>query len=206
MKVKGEQQRRYAVLLTRRDSDSEYVKKVYGGWFNLYVATYGEEGDRWDLFRVVDGEFPDMNDLINYDGFVIGGSPYDAYGNDAWIVKLCFLLHTLDAMSKKLLVICFGSVQGIGRKDWEGIHSGWDVTIRKTKRGWVEIFTIGNHILGIQGHPEYSNGMLNILIDLLNNGSMERGFAENAKLRLQKAEPADRKCWEKICRNFLKGN
>lgn len=108
MKVKGEQQRRYAVLLTRRDSDSEYVKKVYGGWFNLYVATYGEEGDRWDLFRVVDGEFPDMNDLINYDGFVIGGSPYDAYGNDAWIVKLCFLLHTLDAMSKKLLVICFG--------------------------------------------------------------------------------------------------
>ena len=99
-------QRRYALLLAA--TDSEYVKKVYGGYFNVFVAAFGEEGEKWDLFRVVEGDFPDMNDLKNYDGFVVSGSPYDAYGNDLWIIKLCFLLQTLDAMGKKVLGICFG--------------------------------------------------------------------------------------------------
>lgn len=31
----------------------------------------------------------------------------------------------------------------------------------------VEMFIIGNHILGIQGHPEYSKDILNNLIDRL---------------------------------------
>lgn len=97
---------RYAVLLAARDS--EYVERVYGGYFNVFIAAFGEEGERWDLFRVVDDEFPDMSELYKYDGFVISGSPYDAYGNDYWILKLCFLLQTLDAMEKKVLGICFG--------------------------------------------------------------------------------------------------
>lgn len=99
-------ERRYALLLAARDSD--YVMKEYGGYFNVFVAAFGEEGERWDLFRVVDGEFPDMNELHKYDGFVVSGSPYDAYGNDYWILKLCFLLRTLDAMEKKVLGVCFG--------------------------------------------------------------------------------------------------
>lgn len=104
MKVTAE--KRYGLLLAARDSD--YVKKVYGGYFNVFVAAFGEEGERWDLFRVVEGEFPDMNELHKYDGFVVSGSPYDAYGNDFWILKLCFLLQTLDAMEIKVLGICFG--------------------------------------------------------------------------------------------------
>ena len=70
MKVEG---KRYALFLAARDSD--YVKKVYGGYFNVFVAAFGEEGERWDLYRVVDGEFPDMNDLHNYDGFVVQWQP-----------------------------------------------------------------------------------------------------------------------------------
>lgn len=104
MGIEGE--KRYALLLAARDS--EYVKKVYGGYFNVFVAAFGEEGERWDLFRVVEGEFPHLNDLHNYDGFVVSGSPYDAYGNDFWILQLCFLLQTLDALQKKVLGICFG--------------------------------------------------------------------------------------------------
>lgn len=104
MKVDGE--KRYALLLAVRDSD--YVKKVYGGYFNVFLEAFGEEGERWDLFRVVDGEFPDMDELHKYHGFVISGSPYDAYGNDLWILRLCHLLQRLDAMEKKLLGICFG--------------------------------------------------------------------------------------------------
>ncbi|KAF8400410.1 hypothetical protein HHK36_013708 [Tetracentron sinense] len=54
-------------------------------------------------------DFPDMDDQLHkYHGFVISGSSYNAYGNDLWILRLCFLLQTLDAMEKKVLGICFG--------------------------------------------------------------------------------------------------
>lgn len=104
--MKIEQEKRYALLLAARDSD--YVTKMYNGYFNVFVQAFGEEGESWDLFRVVEGEFPDMEDLDKYDGFVVSGSPYDAYGNDLWILRLCFLLQTLHAMHKKVLGICFG--------------------------------------------------------------------------------------------------
>lgn len=106
MKITAAEEKRYALLLAARDS--EYVKKAYGGYFNVFVAAFGEEGERWDLFSVVDGDFPEIDELDKYDGFVVSGSPYDAYGNDYWILKLCFLLQTLDSMGKKILGICFG--------------------------------------------------------------------------------------------------
>ncbi|XVE71694.1 hypothetical protein DITRI_Ditri10aG0172100 [Diplodiscus trichospermus] len=246
--IKGGE-RTYALLMAARDSD--YVKKVYGGYFNVFVAAFGEEGERWDLFRVIDGEFPEMNELHKYDGFVVSGSPYDAYGNDYWILKLCFLLQTLDAMEKKVLGVCFGHqvlCRSLGGKVGKAF-TGWDIGLRKVKivkdmsvtsfledmdeiptslsiiechqdevwevpmeaeviafsdKTGVEMFTIGEHILGIQGHPEYTKDILHNLIDrLLNNNSIERDTAEKAKVGLERAEP-DRKCWEKICRNFLK--
>ncbi|BFG14751.1 hypothetical protein CerSpe_010250 [Prunus speciosa] len=248
--MKVEKQARYALLLAARDS--EYVKKVYGGYFNVFVAAFGAEGERWDLYRVVEGEFPDMSELQNYDGFVISGSPYDAYGNDHWIIKLCFLLQSLDAMEKKVLGICFGHqilCRALGGKVGKA-YTGWDIGLRKVKivkdlppfsffdglgeippalsiiechqdevweiplgaevigysdKTGVEMFTIGGHVLGIQGHPEYSKDILYNLIDrLLNDNCIEKGFAENARSALQLAEP-DRKSWEKICKIFLKG-
>ncbi|KAJ6355329.1 hypothetical protein OIU77_005837 [Salix suchowensis] len=248
MKVTSE--RRYALFQAARDSD--YVKKVHGGYFNVFVKAFAEEGETWDLFRVVEGEFPDMNELHKYDGFVISGSPCDAYGNDYWILKLCFILQTLDAMEKKVLGVCFGHqvlCRALGGKVGKS-YSGWDIGIRRVRivkdlsacrfpgdlteipsslsiiechqdevwevpsgaeviafsdKTGVEMFAIGDHILGIQGHPEYTKDILHNLIDrLLNNNSIESAFAENAKVRLEIAEP-DRKSWEKICRNFLKG-
>ncbi|KAK3009690.1 hypothetical protein RJ639_014393 [Escallonia herrerae] len=87
MRTEGE--KRYALLQAARDSD--YVKKVYGGYFNVFVASFGEEGERWNLFRVVEGEFPSMNELHNYDGFVVSGSPYDAYGEDFGFLSFAFV-------------------------------------------------------------------------------------------------------------------
>lgn len=105
MGVEGAE-KRFALLQAARDS--EYVKKMYGGYFNLFVEAFGEEGERWDLFMVVEGEFPLLTDLQNYDGFVVSGSPYDAYGDDCWIRELCVLLQAIDSLQKKLLGICFG--------------------------------------------------------------------------------------------------
>nr|XP_043623032.1 gamma-glutamyl peptidase 3-like [Erigeron canadensis] len=252
MVIKAEYKRRYALLLAARDS--EYVKKVYGGYFNVFVDAFGEkeENEKWDLYKVVDGEFPDKNELQDYDGFVVSGSPYDAYGDDNWILDLCLLLQTLDSMQKKVLGICFGHqvlCRALGGKVGKS-HSGWDLGLRKVRivkdfspcsffeslplmppdlsiiechqdevwevptraqviavsdKTGVEMFTIGDHILGIQGHPEYSKDILiNIIDRLLTQDSIQVGFAADARSKLEIAEP-DRKCWQELCKAFLKG-
>ncbi|KAK6942344.1 Glutamine amidotransferase [Dillenia turbinata] len=213
--MKFEGQKKYALL--QAASDSDYVKKVYGGYFNVFVEAYGEEGESWDLYRVIEGEFPHMDDLHKYDGFVISGSPHDAYGNECWIQRLCSLLQTLVAMRKKVLGICFGHqilCRSLGgRVDKSG--TGWDLGVRKvwdvpsgamviasSDKTKVEMFVFGDHILGIQGHPEYSKDILCDVIDRLvkNNSiepfqfstlfpSMQRNHAENVKSRLPEVEP-----------------
>lgn len=254
MGVEGAE-KRYALLQAARDS--EYVKKTYGGYFNVFVEAFGEEGETWDLFMVVEGEFPLLTDLQNYDGFVVSGSPFDAYGNDSWILELCTLLQAIDSLRKKVLGICFGHqvlCRALGGKVAKS-KSGWDVGLRNVRfnvkdinntsscsfldgfdvdefpqflsiiechqdevweaplgakvighseKTGVEMFSFGDHILGIQGHPEYTLDIIHNLIDrLLTNGSIQEELAENARLQLQKGEP-NRKCWERICKGFLK--
>ncbi|XP_022882778.1 gamma-glutamyl peptidase 5-like isoform X2 [Olea europaea var. sylvestris] len=216
--MKVQREKRFALLMAVRDSD--YVKKVYGGYFNVFVEAFADEEEKWDLFRIVEGEFPAIDDLQNYEGFVISGSPHDAYGDEYWILELCFILQTLFAMQKKVLGICFGHqvlCRALGGKVGKA-YSGWDIGIRKvcevpegaqvlacSDKTRVEMFKFGDNILGIQGHPEYEKDILDNIIDrLLSNGSFEKGFAEEAKLKSMEAE-ADRKYWERICKSFLKG-
>lgn len=55
---------------------------------------------------------------------------------------------------------------------WE-VPMGAEVIAFSDKTG-VEMFSIGQHILGIQGHPEYTKDILYNLIDrLLHNNSIE---------------------------------
>lgn len=55
---------------------------------------------------------------------------------------------------------------------WE-VPSGAEVIAFSEKTG-VEMFTFGDHIMGIQGHPEYTKDILCNLIDrLLSNGCIE---------------------------------
>ncbi|KAG8372497.1 hypothetical protein BUALT_Bualt12G0072200 [Buddleja alternifolia] len=205
------EEKRYALLLAA--NDSEYVKKVYGGYFNVFVDALGDiEGEKWDLFRVVEGEFPKIEDLQNYEGFVIlcralGGKVAKSYsGWDIGIRKLSltedFYSHGfydgLDEIPPILSIIeCHQD------EVWE-VPVGARILGYSVKTG-VEMFAFGENILGIQGHPEYTKDILDNLIDrLVSNDSIERGFAEEAKLQLKKAEP-DRKYWERICKAFLKG-
>nr|GMD25889.1 gamma-glutamyl peptidase 5-like [Ipomoea batatas] len=184
MKVEGEH-KRYALLLATRDSD--YVKKVYGGYLNVFIETLGEEGEIWDLFRVVDGDFPAMDDLHIYEGFVISGSPYDAYGNEPWILQLCLLLQALFSMQKKVLGICFG----------HQAYSGWDIGVRK-----VEI--VKDLCFQFLGDDDNNLEETSPSLSIIEVHQDEIGFAEDVRAKILAAEP-DRKCWEKICKTFLKG-
>nr|DAD22163.1 TPA_asm: hypothetical protein HUJ06_023626 [Nelumbo nucifera] len=99
-------EKRFAVLLCADDSD--YVKKLYGGYFGIFVGMLGDDGETWDRYKVAAYEFPDDDKLDSYDGFVLTGSCSDAHGNEVWILKLINLLNKLDSMKKKVLGICFG--------------------------------------------------------------------------------------------------
>ncbi|TYJ44073.1 hypothetical protein E1A91_A03G196600v1 [Gossypium mustelinum] len=239
--------KRFAVLLCAEDSD--YVKKRYGGYYGVFVEMLAEEGEAWEVFKVANGEFPDDDEIANFDGFVITGSCNDAHGNDVWICKLIALLKKLDSLNKKVLGICFGHQilsRALGGKTGRAI-SGWDIgvtaihlssststlfsslnipttlsviechqdevrelppeaeVIAWSEKTGVEMFRYGDHMMGIQGHPEYTKDILIHLIDrLMQLSFIEDSDADELKANLGKVEP-DKNAWKKLCTSFLKG-
>lgn len=239
--------KRFAVLLCAEDSD--YVKKRYGGYYGVFVEMLAEDGEAWEVFKVANGEFPDDDEIANFDGFVITGSCNDAHGNDVWICKLIALLKKLDSMNKKVLGICFGHQilsRALGGKTGRAI-SGWDIgvtaihlssststlfsslnipttlsviechqdevrelppeaeVIAWSEKTGVEMFRYGDHMMGIQGHPEYTKDILLHLIDrLMQLSFIEDSYADELKANLGKVEP-DKNAWKKLCTSFLKG-
>lgn len=132
---------KFAVLLCAEDSD--YVKKIHGGYYCVFVRMLMEEGERWDVFKVACGEFPADGEIGDYEGFVITGSCNDAHGEESWIRDLLNLIAKLDAMKKRVLGICFGH-QILGRALGGKIgraRSGWDIGITKVHLNPSPIFT-----------------------------------------------------------------
>ncbi|XP_022726901.1 gamma-glutamyl peptidase 5-like [Durio zibethinus] len=201
--------KRFALLLCADDSD--YVKKMYGGYHGVFAGMLAEEGETWDVFKVANGEFPDDEEISDFDGFVISGSCSDAHGDDAWICRLIALLNKLDSLKKKVLGICFGHQilsRALGGKTGRAI-SGWNIglttihlsssssklfsslkipttlsliechqdevqelppkaeLIAWSEKTGVEMFIYGDHMMGIQGHPEYNKDLLLHLINRL---------------------------------------
>ncbi|XP_057752481.1 gamma-glutamyl peptidase 5-like [Arachis stenosperma] len=69
----------------------------------------------------------------------------------------------------------------------------------------IEMFRYGDHIMGIQGHPEYSKDILLHLIDrLLNKDYIMDDLAVEVREKIALWEP-DKEAWKKVCVSFLKG-
>uniref|UniRef100_A0A5B6YK57 Glutamine amidotransferase domain-containing protein n=1 Tax=Davidia involucrata TaxID=16924 RepID=A0A5B6YK57_DAVIN len=69
----------------------------------------------------------------------------------------------------------------------------------------VEMFRYGDHIMGIQGHPEYTKDILLHLIDrLVQLKFIVDCYADEVKANVEASEP-DREAWKKLCISFLKG-
>ncbi|KAE9607143.1 putative class I glutamine amidotransferase [Lupinus albus] len=77
--------------------------------------------------------------------------------------------------------------------------------------GWsdktgIEMFVCGDHIMGIQGHPEYSTDILLQIIDRL----IQRNFIMEAIVveAREKAEQweLDMEAWKILCITFLKAH
>ncbi|KAJ0982837.1 hypothetical protein J5N97_011092 [Dioscorea zingiberensis] len=251
-----EMKKMYAVLLCAEDP--EYVKKVHGGYFQVFKRLLGDEGEEdsngdhevWDSFKALAGELPKGDDEIaKYDGFVITGSSQDAHSDDLWVRELIHLLKKLNSMKKKVLGICFGHqilCRALGGKTGRG-KKGWDLGVTTinlstkyissqtslntppslavmechrdevrelppmaevvawSEKTQVEMFKYGEHMMGIQGHPEYTKDIVLHLIDrLLQSNLIQAWQAEAAKLKLEAREPNE-EAWKKLCKGFLKG-
>ncbi|CAK9141672.1 unnamed protein product [Ilex paraguariensis] len=85
---------------------------------------------------------------------------------------------------------------------WE-LPSKAEVIAWSDKTG-IEMFGYGDHIMGIQGHPEYTKDILLHLIDrLVHRKMIVDSYADEVKARVEAIEP-DREAWKKLCLSFLK--
>ncbi|GBG66428.1 hypothetical protein CBR_g61471 [Chara braunii] len=110
-KKAGAPRGRFAVLIT--GYPPKPVAELIGGegsegYDRLFIDMLRDPGEHWDVFRVVDGEFPSEEDWDLYDGFVLTGSGKDAHGSDPWIQQLANMLVKLNDERRKILGVCFG--------------------------------------------------------------------------------------------------
>ncbi|KAG0582537.1 hypothetical protein M758_3G066700 [Ceratodon purpureus] len=239
--------RRFAVLTTGHAA--EYCVNKYGGYGPMFITMLSDPGEIWDEYFVVDGQFPSLEELQKYDGFVVTGSRHDAHADEEWIERLCGVLQRIHEMKKKSLCVCFGHQvvsRALGGKTGRA-SVGWEVGLRdvcltdaffsksygagmppklkvlevhrdqvseippgaellaSSERTGVEMFSVGEHVLAIQGHPEFYDDVVVDLLDGRLAPMMTKEEIMLAKESLQKAR-ADQKSWQQLCKDFLKGS
>lgn len=238
--------RKFAILLAGHAS--EYIRKSYGGVPSLFKNMLSVPGETWDVYRVVDGDFPSDDDLYKYEGFIITGSYADAHGSEQWVLRLCEVIQKAHRMKRKLLGICFGHQvlsRALGGKTGRAVH-GWEVGLKKvtltdaahskpyalalppslsileihqdeiytlppggevlasSETTSIEIFAVGDRVLGIQGHPEFTK---DISLDILDGYARKLKVPEEAisraRLTLKEGKP-DREIFKQLCTSFMK--
>ncbi|KAJ8447465.1 hypothetical protein Cgig2_019459 [Carnegiea gigantea] len=186
----SENPKKFAVLLCA--DDSEYVKKRYGGYFGVFVRMLAEEGEIWDVYRVAGNEFPDDGEIDGYDGFVITGSCNDAHASSSKLfpnLKISSMLNIIECHQDEVSELP-PEAEVIGRSN-------------KTS---IEMFRYGDHVMGIQGHPEYNKDILLHLIDrLLQKKFIEDNYANELRTKFMESRDPDKDAWRKLCVSFLKG-
>ncbi|KAK3152298.1 hypothetical protein QOZ80_2BG0156990 [Eleusine coracana subsp. coracana] len=81
---------------------------------------------------------------------------------------------------------------------------GATVLAHSEKTG-VEMFAVGDHVLGVQGHPEMDMGILHHIIDIfVETNTITSCAADEARKAVEGRDP-DRELWTGLCKRFLRG-
>jgi len=108
----------------------------YGDYGDMMVELLKDKdrNEKWTKFRCMDSEYPNLDELHRFAGYVVTGSAADAHVDDDWIVKLrqtCAQIAA-DNNAGKLLGICFGHqacAVALGGKSGRS-DVGWEVGLK----------------------------------------------------------------------------
>jgi GMP synthase-like glutamine amidotransferase len=91
-----------------------------------------KEPEVWDTFRCFKGEFPPLDSLSKYSGFVISGSKFNAHDNNDWILQLRALLAEVYRRRIRCLGLCFGhQISAIALGGDSNLAGGWELGVKE---------------------------------------------------------------------------
>ncbi|KAK2374960.1 gamma-glutamyl peptidase [Trifolium repens] len=103
---------------------------------------------------------------------------------------------SLDLPTKLSIIQCH-------RDEVQELPTKADIIAKSDKTG-IEMFKYDDHIMGIQGHPEYSKDLLLHLIDrLIQKNFIMEAIDVGAREGAVMLEP-DTNAWKRLCISFLK--
>ncbi|KAK9109070.1 hypothetical protein Sjap_017130 [Stephania japonica] len=77
--------------------------------------------------------------------------------------------------------------------------------VARSSKTQVEMFKSGEHMMGIQGHPEYTKDILVHLMDrCVKRNCIQDDHVQVAMESIENCNP-DREAWKSLCKTFLKG-
>lgn len=115
-----------AILMTNTDdSDFSRSRPGDGEKFSTLIAEHRPD---WvcSVYSVKDAEFPE--DIRDYDGFIVTGSPASVHGDDPWIADLFALLRNIVAAKTPMFGACFGH---------QAIALALGGSVGRNPEGWV---------------------------------------------------------------------
>lgn len=165
-----------------------------GDYANLFERLLDGQGFTFDIFSVVDGDFPDGPDIC--DGWLITGSKHGAYEDHPWIAPLETLIRDVYALGKPMIGVCFGHqiiAQALGGKvekfsagwavgrqtyDWNGqtvaLNAWHQDQVTRRPEGATPVasnafcenaaLVYGNKVFTVQAHPEFGGDVIAGLI------------------------------------------
>eukprot|EP00249_Psilotum_nudum_P028895 c38887_g1_i1 orf=343-1125(-) len=83
------------------------------------------------------------------------------------------------------------------------IPPGGELLASSEKTG-IEIFAVGEHVLGIQGHPEFTEDVLHNFLDTGCHQGLTEELINEAVASMKEGKP-DREILQQLCKSFLKG-
>ncbi|NCX77244.1 MAG: hypothetical protein EBW94_01125 [Proteobacteria bacterium] len=172
------------VAILNCDQIKPEFEQAYGQYPKMFKSLFNKIDQEiiFSEFDVMHGEYP--QDLNSIDLFIITGSRADAYADIPWINDLKAFINKLNAEKKNLFGVCFGHqiiAQALGGKVAKA-ESGWHVGVDQLQV--IEMpptakligtcgsncpnaaFTIGKHIVALQGHIEFSKSFAKDLLEM----------------------------------------
>lgn len=196
------------ILQTGHSPDE--LKPVVGDYGEMFQTLLGDHGFEFEVFSVVDEEFPDSADAA--DGWLITGSKHGAYEDHAWIPPLEQLILDIAERGLPLIGVCFGHqiiAQALGGKV-EKFEGGWAIGrqvydfggTQMAMNAWHQdqvterpegavvlasnefcenaVLLYGDQILTVQPHPEFGATMIDGLIHTRGKGVVPQELLDEA--------------------------